>query len=901
MTHSNHRPDPDHLLKQIQEDVLASGRGHLKVFFGACAGVGKTYAMLRHAQQKSQEGVQVVVGVVETHGRSETADLLQGLECIELAQITYRERVFAELNIDRILQMRPELVLVDELAHTNVPGVRHKKRWQDVEEILDAGINVYTTLNVQHLESLNDVVGQITGIRVRETIPDRFFENADEVALVDISPDELMRRMEDGKVYIPRQALKASQAFFRKGNLIALRELALRRTADSVDSKMREYRTGRGIMQVWPTKERLLVCIGPNPSSERLVRAAARIAQALHAEWIAVYIETPELVALSVDNRQHIFTSLKIAQEMGAQTSTVSGTDLAQALVGFAKERNVTSIVLGKSKKKEWWRWQGKMLADEVSALEPSLLLHVIPEDGLPPKSTKRTTDVRPLRWRDYAMPLAIVVAVSLLCTVLHDNLDLANIIMVYLVVVVYVAYRFGRNPGLFTSVLAVLSFDIFFVPPRFSLTVHDSRHLMTFAIMFGVASLVGTLTSKLKFQATVAAKREHRADILYQIGHDLANSLTVEKTVEVAVRHLSAYFSLRCMVLLPDAMGKLQMPVVADNAISVDAGVAQWCLENRKPAGAGTDTLAQSTLRYIPLSGTMKVRGVIAIEVVSSDVFAVPEQVRLLDSIATQIGQTLERIHYIEVAQDSIVKMETERLRNTLLTSVSHDIRTPLAALIGQTGNLLTLRDASETYVRKVAAGIHQEAERLGNIVRNILDMASLQAGRIELKKVWQPIDEVIGVSIAEIQRQFPEVIIDSDIPHSTPLLEIDGILFERVFSNLLGNAVKYAANNKPIKVVARTFPDEIRLMVEDQGPGIPQSQQVSVFEKFKRGNEESPQPGVGLGLSICKAIVEAHAGQIWVENSMPCGARFVISMPRLMPPDDIRRAWFNEGVAHE
>lgn len=901
MAHSTLRPDPDHLLKQIQDDVLASGRGRLKVFFGACAGVGKTYAMLRHARQKSQEGVQVLVGVVETHGRSETAELLLGLECLGLAQITYRERTFTELDLDTILRIKPQLVLIDELAHSNVPGARHKKRWQDVEEILEAGIDVYTTLNVQHLESLNDVVGQITGIRVRETIPDRFFENADEVALVDISPDELMRRMEEGKVYIPRQAVKASQAFFRKGNLIALRELALRRTADSVDSKMREYRTGRGIMQVWPTKERLLVCIGPNPSSERLVRAAARIAQALHAEWIAVYIETPELVALSVDNRQHIFASLKIAQEMGAQTSTVSGTDLAQALVDFAKERNATSIVLGKSKKKEWWRWQGKMLADEVSALEPSLLLHVIPEEGLPPKPPRRTVDVRPFRGSDYVIPLAIVAVVSFLCTILIDNLDLANIIMVYLVVVVYVAYRFGRNPGLFASILAVLCFDIFFVPPRFSLTVHDSRHLLTFAIMLGVASLVGTLTSKLKFQAMVAAKREHRADILYQIGHDLANSLTVEKAVEVAVRHLSAYFSLRCIVLLPDATGKLQMPVVEGNDMSVDTGVAQWCLENRKPAGAGTDTLAQSALRYIPLSGTMKVRGVVAIEFVSSDLFAVPEQIRLLDSIATQIGQTLERIHYIEVAQDSIVRMETERLRNTLLTSVSHDIRTPLAALIGQTGNLLTLRDVSEVQIQKLATGIHQEAERLGNIVRNILDMASLQAGRITLKKVWQPMDEVIGVSIAEIQRQFPEVIIELDIPHQTPLLEIDGTLFERVFSNLLGNAVKYVDNNKPIRIVARTFPDEIRIAVEDQGPGIPPSQQLSVFEKFKRGNEESPLPGVGLGLSICKAIVEAHSGRIFVENNIPTGARFVISMPHVQPPEGIGQAWFHEGSNHE
>lgn len=887
------RPDPEDLLKKIKEEDASSPRGHLKVFFGACAGVGKTYAMLQHAQQKAKDGVQVVIGVVETHGRNDTAQLLQGLERIPLAKMEYRDRTFEELNLDEILQSRPKLVLVDELAHTNVPGARHKKRWQDVDEILNAGIDVYTTLNVQHLESLNDIVGQITGIRVRETVPDRFFEKADEVALIDIPPDELIQRLEDGKVYIPRQALKASQAFFRKGNLIALRELALRRTADSVDSKMREYRTGRGISQVWPTKERILVCIGPNPSSERLVRAAARIATSLHAEWIAVYVETPELAQLPLEDRKSIFSSLRIAQELGAQTSTVPGTDIAQALVAFAKERNATSIVIGKATKNRPWRFFGRVLADEISLIEPSLVLHLIPEDHQIAEQVKRSVKGTGINWNAYGVSIMTVGLVSVFCSVLIRYLDLANIIMVYLVAVVFVSFRFGRNPGLFTSAAAVLCFDVFFVPPRFSLTVHDSRHLMTFIIMFGVAAMVGTLTSKLKFQASVAAKREHRADILYQIGHDLANSLTVEKTIEVSIRHLSSFLSLNCLALLPDAYDKLQRPVSTSNELEVDLGVAQWCFENRKPAGFGTDTLSNSTLRYLPLCGTMKVRGVLAIEFKSADVVRIPEQARLLDTISTQIGQTLERIHYIEVAQDSIVKMETERLRNTLLTSVSHDIRTPLSALIGQTGNLMTLQSASLSEMQKRAMAIHQEAERLGNIVRNILDMASIQSGSIQLKRIWQPIEEVVGVAIADIHKQFPSLPIDAKIPPNFPLVEIDAILFERVFSNLIGNAVKYAGESKPLRILAIEYPDEIRIMIEDEGPGIPQQLQSIVFEKFQRGDEESSQPGVGLGLSICKAIVEAHGGRIWIENNEPTGARFVIAIPNVQPPEDIFREW--------
>lgn len=889
------RPDPEAMLRKFGGEGSDMRRGHLKIFFGACAGVGKTYAMLQSARQKRRDGVDVLVGVVETHGRSETAALLEGLDVFPLAKTEYRGRSIAELDLEGLLSRKPGLVLVDELAHTNILGLRHKKRWQDVDELLNAGIDVYTTMNVQHLDSLNDVVGQITGVRVQETVPDKFFEKADEIALIDLPPEELISRMEEGKVYVPPQARVAVRSFFRKGNLIALRELALRRTADSVDSKMQDYRTSRGIARGWPIKERILVCIGPNPDSERLVRAASRIGLALHAEWIAVYVETPKLTSLPVEIRSRIFSTLRRAENLGAQTLVISGTDVPRTLVSFAKTRNVTSMVLGKVRKKGL-PGGGRDLMNEISLLDPSLLLHVIgdePRNDGPEKAPKRR--LRPVTWNACGFSVAVIAIATLICAVLQRYFDIANIVMIYLLAVVLVAFRYGRNPGLFTAALGVLCFDVFFVPPRFSLTVQDSRHLVTFAIMLGVAALVGSLTSKLRFQAMIATRREHRADILYEVSHELAKSLTVEQTVGIAVRHIASIFDADVRVLLPDAGDRLQIPQVQNipGSFPIDVGVAQWSFENRRSAGMGTDTLSNGNVRYVPLLGTMRARGVVAVAFRSPDPLRLPEQERLLDIIATQVGQTLERIHFIEVAQDSVVRMETERLRNMLLASVSHDIRTPLAALVGETGNLLTIQESVPAGIRPVFQRVHEDAERLENIVRNILDMAALQSGGIHLKKQWQPIEEIIGVAVTGIQKTYPALPVDVDIPERLPLVELDGTLFERVLANLLNNAAKYAGKDSPVLISVRAFPTEMRLSVRDRGPGVPETMRRAIFEKFRRGETESPTPGVGLGLSICEAIMTAHGGKIWVENNPFHGADFIVSIPLTKPPEALRAEW--------
>jgi len=881
------RPNPDMLLQKVLQEQ-ETPRGKLKIFFGACAGVGKTYAMLTAAKIKIQDGDDVVVGLVETHGRVETARLLDGYEIIAPAHLQYRNKAFDEMDLDALLLRKPKLVLVDELAHTNIPGSRHRKRWQDVEEILRVGIDVFTTLNVQHLESLNDIVGQITGIRVRETVPDRIFDIADEISLVDLPPDELLRRLREGKVYMPHQATRAAESFFRKGNLIALRELAMRRTADRIDSQMRDYRADMSISQVWHARDRILVCIGPNPESERLVRAASRLAQAMHADWIALFVETPDLQSLVPERRERIMAGLRLAQELGAETTSIPGSDLAVSIAAFAHEHNITTLVLGQTELRGWRKLFQEDLAKAIAKHAPDLGLHVVAQTTIPKveRFTLHLQWSRAFEIQKMIIALGICAGITALGLPLFRYLDLANFIMIYLLGVVFISAKLGQGPGLFASFMSVALFDFFFVNPRFSFSVSDSRHLLTFAIMFVVALVVGNMTAKLRYQAIISARREHRAEALHLVGKELSASLTVEKTLEIGLRHLRGLFGeAKATILLPDSKDHVRQPIASfepgKEPPETDVGIAQWSFENRAAAGFGTATLAHSDLLYLPLPGTMKVRGVLAIRPASIDVLQEPEQMRLLESFANQVGQTLERIHYIDVAQDSLLRMEAERLRNSLLATVSHDIRTPLSAIIGQTSNLLTLQDSLQPEIRPMAQSLHDEALRLGHIVDNILDMARLQSGRVKLNKQWQSLEEVVGVSLvgAIPAQTMRECVLD--LPETLPLVEFDPILLERVFANLIGNAVKYTTDNSIIRIAAKVQSTEVVVSVEDNGPGIPKGNQEKIFEKFTRGDEESSIPGVGLGLTICKAIVEAHGGRIWAENIVPHGARFSFALP--------------------
>jgi two-component system, OmpR family, sensor histidine kinase KdpD len=915
------RPDPDELLDRLQRDEEKRRRGKLKIFFGASAGVGKTYSMLQAARRRADEGVDVVVGIVETHGRSETAALTGGLDVLPRAQIAYRGRTLAEFDLDAALARKPQLVLVDELAHSNVPGARHMKRWQDVYELLDGGIDVYTTVNVQHLESLNDVVGQITGIRVWETVPDRVFDSADEVTLVDLPAEELLDRMRDGKVYMPTQAERAVRNFFRKGNLIALRELALRRTADRVDAQMREYRADRSIQHVWQARERLLVCIGPGPEASALVRAAARLAASLKADWIAVYVETPKLQRLPDAIRERTLGALKLASEMGAETTTLAGEDAATTLVGYARLRNVSKLVAGATLRTGFSRWVrrpfGERLAEKAGDVDLTLVRALAGETTREPTGTGAAVRAANA-WRDalsgggghrsppraYAAALVICACITLLASRLIDRIDLANLVMLYLLGVIFTATKLGRGPGVMLSFASVAAYDFFFVPPRMSFSVSDTQYLLTFVGMLLTSLVISHLTSSLRREASVAQRREQRTGAMYAMARELAAALTTEQIVAIGSRHVSEVFGAHVAILLPDSVDKVQQkieepdPHIILDAASLDLDVGQWVYDQQKPAGHGTDTLPAAVARYQPLKAPMRTRGVLAVVTSDTRELQVPEQQRMFDAFAAQIALALERVHYVDIARDALVNMESERLRNSLLSAISHDLRTPLTAIVGFSSMLAQSQTPGarvDERAGELVESIHDEALRMTGIVTNLLDMARLQAGSLKLNRQWTLLEETVGAALAACRRVLARHPVQVTLEGGLPLLHLDAVLMERLFSNLLENAAKYTPPDTPLVIGARRVEmggqPFVRVTVDDSGPGLPPGMGERVFEKFTRGEKESAKPGIGLGLAICRAIVEAHGGTIGAANRMDeagrvLGASFWFALPVESPP---------------
>src|SRR5450830_1735642 len=759
----DNRPNPDQLLDKINKEAEKLKSGRLKIFFGACAGVGKTFAMLAAARNLRLQGMDVVVGIVETHGRSETESQLSGLDVLPLKKLEYRGRELSEFDLDAALLRKPSLILVDELAHSNVEGSRHPKRWQDVEELLSAGIDVYTTLNVQHLESLNDVVGQITGIRVNETIPDKVFDMADEVILVDLPAEELLQRLQDGKVYLPQQAERAGKNFFRKGNLIALREMALRRTADRVDSQMQEYRSNSAIQQVWQAKDRILVCIGTGPEAERLVRVAARLAHSSKSDWLAVYVETPRLQRLSDAQRDHVLKTLKLAETLGAETATLSGTEVAKIILNYARSRNVSKVVVGKSTRSAFARLITPGLVDDLTNQATDIDIHVVSrERSLTEKpitnigNTGSTGQLNEgLKLKGYYLAAAVCMANTAVAAMLLPFFELTNVVMLYLLGVVLIAFKFGRGPGIFSSFISVASFDFFFVPPKLSFTVSDTQYLLTFSVMFVVALVISNLTSGLRYQAVIAKHRERRSRALYDLGKSLASALTSSHIIEISTHHLSGIFQSKLAILLPDAQEKIvntTANILPDNGLKeIDFGIAQWVYDHQQQAGLGTDTLPSSSALYVPLQAPMRTRGVLAIVPENKRMIFLPEQRQLLDTFASQIAQALERVHYVEVAQEALVSMESERLRNSLLAAISHDLRTPLTGLVGM-ADTLAARQPHQAAEQEMILGMRDTAHRLVALVTNLLDMARLQTGRIQLKRDWCAVEEIIETATRQL-----------------------------------------------------------------------------------------------------------------------------------------------------
>ncbi|MET0517625.1 MAG: DUF4118 domain-containing protein [Burkholderiaceae bacterium] len=908
---TDERPDPDALLVQLREEAHKAQRGRLRIYFGSSAGVGKTYAMLQAARKLRAEGQALLVGVVETHGRSETLALTEGLDILPPRQVEYRGKSLPEFDLDGALERlageEGALILVDELAHSNVAGSRHPKRWQDVEELLARGIDVYTTLNVQHLESLNDVVGGITGVRVQETLPDTFFDAADEVVIVDTPADELLARLKAGKVYAGPQAERAARNFFRKGNLMALRELALRRTADRVEDDVQAWRSKQSIVPVWKTEAAILCAIGPGASglaAEHVVRSAARLAQQLNVSWHAVYVETPALQRLPDAQRERILRVVRLAHDLGAATAVLQQQDLVAALVDYARENNLSQLVLGRARPQPAWRrllsGGGSLhqrLADAAADVD-------LIEVGQVPVSAPapQPVDLGAVGWarhgRRYVGAALACVATTALAWPLRHFFDEANIVMLFLLTVLGVGLRGGRGPAVLASFLSVGLFDFFYVAPHLSFAVSDVQYLLTFVVMLAVGLITGQLTAHLRYQAQVAAEREARSRALFELTRELAGAMQTEQVAASAQDSLARELHGGAQVLVLDLQEQLRVPVpsvaaeipagqgaqVAHND-GPDLGTARWALDHGQAAGLATDTLPGSAWFYLPLQAPMRARGVLALR--PRDLAAVmsPERRAQLDTYASIIGQALERVHYVEVAQDALVHIESERLRNSLLSALSHDLRTPLAVVYGLADTLAALPQLPEQG-REMAQSLQREAQRINAMVNNLLDMARLQSGAVQLRLQWQPIEEVVGSALQAMHTVLAGHQVRTELAAGLPMVNLDAVLIERVLCNLLENAAKYTPAGSRISVTARAQDGELLLSVADNGPGLPPGREEALFEKFARGERESSTPGVGLGLAICRAIMQAHQGRIWAERGADGGAVFMLALPLGTPP---------------
>jgi len=801
------RPSPEAMLKLAKAEEVTAELGKLKIFLGYAAGVGKTYAMLEAAELRRQDGRDVVIGYVESHGRFETDSLLSftGLKIIPKKLVTYQGVQLPELDLDAILARRPQIVLVDELAHTNAPGSRHGKRWQDVEEILEAGIDVYTTVNIQHFESLNDVVAQITGVTVRETVPDRLLDLAYEIKLIDISPEDLIQRLKEGKIYIPAQAAKAIDKFFRPGNLMALRELSLRRTASRVDEQMRAYMETQSIAGPWATAERLLVCVSGSPSSEKLIRATCRLAEELKAQWFTLYIETPEGGHQARENRERIWRDLRLAESLGAQVATVTALDITEAVMAYAGRHNITKIVMGKPNKPRWREIMQPPIVDRIIRQSGAIDVVIVSFETEKPATTGPRHN-HPVAVRGYAGSLALIVAATLLCEALRPFLAPTNMIMFYLLAVVVAAVRLGRKPAMVTALLAVFAFDFFFVPPRLTFVVADTQYLLTFLGLFVVGVVISTLVARSKERAEVIRAREVQTASLYYLSRDLAAAIDSAAVLQAVVRNVEEALNAQVVILLPDGE---RLDILAASAGLVldikDQAVADWAFRNSHPAGRATDTLVSAALIYLPLQTPANTFGVMGVRLEKEGDYHSQENRRLLDAFATQAAMAMERIRFSRQAEQAQILQARENLERALLNSISHDLRTPLVTV---TGVLSSLKEAgthlSDQVRQELLETAFSEAQRLNRFVGNLLDMTRIEAGAIRLNFEPCDVQDLVGCALAAIEQRLGTRTIKINLAEDLPLLSLDLVLMTQVLVNLLDNAHKFAPTGSDIEISA-------------------------------------------------------------------------------------------------
>jgi len=879
------RPSPEALL----EAVAREGRGKLKIFLGAAPGVGKTFEMLEAAQAKRREGVDVAIGIVETHGRRETEALIVGLAAVPRRRVDYKGRALDEMDLDAILARRPKLVLVDELAHSNAPGSRHPKRYLDVEELLAAGIDVYTTLNIQHVESLNDVVAQITRIRVRETVPDSILDRADDIEVVDLAPEDLIQRLKDGKVYLPQQAERAVRHYFQPGNLTALRELALRRTAQRVDQQMRSYMRAHAISGPWAAGERVLVCVSEDPACAGLIRYTKRLADRLDAPWTALYVETARYHRLDERERDRIADCLRLAEKLGGAAITVPGARIVEEVAGYAEANNITHIVIGKSERSRWFEIVHGSIVHDLVRRSGNISVHVIAgtaDEAVPPKTVQTQAAPANLDPLAYIATIGIVVMALGIGLFLQQFLNVANIALVFLTAVLVSAIRFGLFPSLFACLVSVLAYNFFFLPPIYTFTIADPENVVALFFFLVVAVIASNLAGRTRNQVLTARSRARTTEALFAFSRKLAGIGTLDDLLWVTVSQIALMLKLRVVLLLPEGDG---LAVRAgyppeDQLDEADLAAARWSWAHNRAAGRGADTLPGARWLFLPFRTGRGAVGVLGIERDEPGPLLTPDGRRLLDALADQAALAIERITLAEAIDRARVMAETERLRAALLTSISHDLRTPLATIIG---SLTSLRSYGASYDDKTRdefmATIQAEAERLNRFIGNLLDMTRLEAGAIDLKPELADLAEIVGTALQRTAKLLAAHRVVIEIDPDMPMLRTDYLLLEQALFNLLDNAAKYAPAGSRVLIRGRRDGGSVLVEIVDEGPGIPAQELERIFDKFYRVQAQDRQrAGTGLGLPICRGFVEALGGTISAGNRRDgSGAVFAIRLP--------------------
>lgn len=880
--HRENRADPDALLALADKQE----RGRLTVFLGAAPGVGKTYAMLSRARRVKEDGGDILIGLVETHGRGETAALLEGVEILPRRKIAYRGHTIEEFDLDAALTRHPQTIVVDELAHTNAPDSRHPKRYQDIDELLAAGINVWTALNIQHLESLSDVVAQITGVPVREQIPDTVLKKADEVLLVDLPPAELLERLKEGKVYLPANAVRAADSFFRLGNLTALRDLALRRTADRVDDQMVDYLKQNAIEGPWPSAERLLVCIGPDALSEKVVRTASRLASGLNAHWLVASIEPVDRAISDQAGERRLDETFRLAERLGAETRRVKGADFVDEILRLARREHATQIVIGGRKQSFPFRLFRRSLPDALMERASGLGVYVVTgEEEMPPPAAPAKPRALIFRiLKDVGLAAAMTAAVTILGLALDEVVRLPNISIIYLLAVLASAISAGYAAAIAAALFSALAYNFFFIPPIYTLTIAEPHEVFALFVFLAAAMLTGGLTSRLREQAKVSGERAITTQALYDYSRKLSGTSKQDDVVWATVTQLQGALSRTVALLLPD-QGELRLQASwpPDTELGVsDMAAARWAFEKREEAGSGTGTLPNSVFRFIPLTSPHGVVGVCGIQQ-NGEILDGSEE-RMLIAILDQSAVAIDRARLSKERLQQAAALEGERFRSALLASVSHDLKTPLATITGAITSLREFGDKMDKGSRDdLLVSIDEESARLARFLANLLDMTRIESGSVEAKRDWVDVVDVVRSAVERSQKAFPGRAIEVQLAPELPLIRGDSVLLGQVLFNLIDNADKYGGAD-PIRIYARQEKDEVTLSVVDMGKGIPENDLDQIFEKFfRRGKPDGRAPGTGLGLPIARGFVEAMGGTIKAESPAQKrkGTRMILRFP--------------------